>query len=287
MDPSFGVRFDAYLDLIERAIPRGALRFGAETTLSLLTPANVERLAGNGFAALLPGIESWASYHQKTGLRRLTASEKVAALAAKISGILERIPYVQVNLIFGLDGEDPREAFESTADFVARCPGAWPNLNLLTLFGDAAPAGRRIRASGRAIPVPFALLDQKTCLNARVDIPLPAFYRGIADLSERIFGVDATLRRIASSSQWTLRMIHVFRAFGSEERRRIRWYRQVAAWLETDRAFRAFFEGESCTLPNQLRRLASVRLGPFYNLLPDGALLPQSSESPAPRTSAP
>jgi hypothetical protein len=272
MDPSFGVRFDAYLELIERNVRPFTLRFGAETTLSLLTPANVERLARAGFAALLPGIESWASYHQKSGLRRLTGSEKVAALSGKISAILERIPYVQVNLIFGLDGEDPGEAFARTAEFVQRCPGAWPNLNLMTVFGDAAPAGRRIRASGRVLPVPFSLLDQKTCLNVSGELALPAFYRGLSDLSERIFGPQATLRRVASSSHWLPRVLHVFRAFGTEEKRRIRWYRELAGWLETDRAMRAFFEGETTKLPEQLRSLAAARIGPFYELLPKGEL---------------
>ena len=245
-----------------------------------MSPKNVDRLAQAGFAALLPGIESWSSYHQKSGLRRLTGSEKVATLSAKIGAILERIPYVQVNLVFGLDGEDMREAFEHTAEFVAQCPGAWPNLNLVTVFGDAAPLGRRMTASGRLLPVPFPLLDQKTCLNLSTDFSLPMFYRGLADLSERIFGLEATGRRIAASSRWLTRIIHVFRAFGAEERRRIRWYRQVAQWLETDRAFRAFFEGDTALVPEQLRQLAAARLGPFYDLLPDGALVSSEPRSP-------
>ena len=280
MDPSFGVRFDAYLELIERTVRPGTLRFGAETTLSLLSPRNVERLAQAGFAALLPGIESWSSYHQKSGLRRLTGRDKVAALSAKITAILERVAYVQANLVFGLDGEDVSEAFEHTAEFVARCPGAWPNLNLMTVFGDAAPLGRRMAASGRLLPVPFPLLDQKTCLNVRTDFSLPMFYRGLADLSERIFGLEATRRRVAASPRWLTRIIHVFRAFGAEERRRIRWYRQVAGWLESDRAFRSFFEGDTTLVPQQLRQLAAARLGPFYDLLPDGALVSSNPCSP-------
>jgi hypothetical protein len=280
MDPSFGVRFDAYLELIERTVRPGTLRFGAETTLSLLSSENVERLAQAGFAALLPGIESWSSYHQKSGLRRLAGREKVEALSAKITAILERVAYVQANLVFGLDGEDVSEAFEHTAEFVARCPGVWPNLNLMTVFGDAAPLGRRMSASGRLLPVPFPLLDQKTCLNVRTDFSLPMFYRGLADLSERIFGLEATRRRIAASPRWLTRIIHVFRAFGAEERRRIRWYREVAHWLETDRAFRAFFEGETALVPQQLRQLAAARVGPFYDLLPDDALVSSNPSSP-------
>jgi hypothetical protein len=268
MDPSFGVRFDAYLDVVERTVPRGALRFGAETTLSLLSPRNVDRLARAGFVALLPGIESWSSYNEKSGLRRLTGSEKVEALAEKVNAILARIPYVQVNLIFGLDGEGEEEPFERTEEFVRRCPGVWPNLNLLTVFGDAAPGGRKMKEDGRMLPVPFALLDQKTCLNVRTGVELSSFYRRLAGLSERLFGPAATLRRVASSPKWMARFLHAFRAFGAEERRRIRWYRALGRWLETDRSLRAFFEGDRSAAPAQLGRLASARMGEFHELLP-------------------
>jgi hypothetical protein len=272
MDPSFGVRFDAYLDVIERSVKPGKLRFGAETTFSLLSTRNVERLARAGFTALLPGIESWASYHQKSGLRRMTGSEKVAALASKLCEILARIAYVQVNLIFGLDGEGGAEPFELTEEFVRQCPGVWPNLNLLTVFGEAAPVGRAMKASGRVLPVPFPLLDQKTCLNVRADIDLAGFYRNLAQLSESIFGAEATLRRAAHSPRWLTRMVHVFRALGAEERRRIRWYRDLARSLDTDKAMREFFAGSTRTIPERLRHLARSRMGRFYALLPPAGL---------------
>jgi hypothetical protein len=272
MDPSFGVRFDAYLDVIERSVTPGKLRFGAETTFSLLSARNVERLARAGFTALLPGIESWASYHQKSGLRRMTGSEKVAALASKLCEILSRIAYVQVNLIFGLDGEWGAEPFELTEEFVRQCPGVWPNLNLLTVFGEAAPVGRAMRASGRVLPVPFPLLDQKTCLNVRVDADLAGFYRSLARLSESIFGPEATIRRAARSPKWLTRAVHVFRAFGAEERRRIRWYRDLARSLETDRAVREFFSGGTRAIPERLHELARSRMGPFFPLLPPAGL---------------
>jgi hypothetical protein len=128
--------------------------------------------------------------------------------------------------------------------------------------------------SGRLLPIPFSLLDQKTCLNVRTDIALGDFYRRLANLSERIFGPEATLRRLGRSPKWLTRLIHVFRAFGAEERRRIRWYHDMARWADGDRTFRDFFEGERTTLPDRLCELAIARMGPFYELLPAGGLGP-------------
>ena len=61
-DPNFGVRFDDYLDVIERAVPPGSIDFLAESSLSLLSQPHLERLKRNGFKALLPGIESWFDF---------------------------------------------------------------------------------------------------------------------------------------------------------------------------------------------------------------------------------
>ncbi|HEY6948588.1 MAG TPA: hypothetical protein VI297_07220, partial [Gemmatimonadales bacterium] len=57
-DPNFGVRFDDYMNAIEGAVPPGRMRHIAESSLSLLSEAHLQRLQRNGFQALLPGIES-------------------------------------------------------------------------------------------------------------------------------------------------------------------------------------------------------------------------------------
>jgi hypothetical protein len=43
----------------EEAIPPGRIQFAAESSLSLLSERNLERLQKNGVKALLPGVESW------------------------------------------------------------------------------------------------------------------------------------------------------------------------------------------------------------------------------------
>jgi hypothetical protein len=65
-DPNFGVRFDETLNAIEEAVPPGSIDFIAESSLSLLSGPHIERLARNGFKAMLPGIESWYELGNKS-----------------------------------------------------------------------------------------------------------------------------------------------------------------------------------------------------------------------------
>jgi hypothetical protein len=268
-DPNFGVRFDEILGTIERALEGQKLRFGAESTLSILTTERLARLQRAGFAAMLPGIESWFDYGAKLGLGRLRGQQKMEAVAQRINEVLSYIPYVQVNLIFGLDAEEDAEAFELTRDFVGRTPGAWPNFNLATAYGQASPLGEQLAAEGRILNVPFPLLDQKTCVNMIARRGSPAApYRALVRVAEVAWGGRLMLRRALAARDWTSRLINVLRARGTEQRRRMRWYRRMVTWLETDCTFRSFFDGDTARVPVQLREAALRRIAPFSELLP-------------------
>ncbi len=56
-DPNFGVRFNDYMTAIEDVVPKGRMRFIAESSLSLLSEPNLKRMQRNGFVGILPGIE--------------------------------------------------------------------------------------------------------------------------------------------------------------------------------------------------------------------------------------
>ena len=48
------------------------------------------------------------------------------ATAARINELAGFIPYVQVNLVLGLQADADHAALELTKEFVARAPAAWP-----------------------------------------------------------------------------------------------------------------------------------------------------------------
>ena len=125
-DPNFGVRFNDYLDAIERAVPSGRIDFLAESSLSLLSEPHLKRLQHNGFKALLPGIESWFDVGNKSKTGGLRGMDKVRQVAEHVNLILSYIPYVQTNFVLGLDADEGEEPFELTKRFLDLTPGAFP-----------------------------------------------------------------------------------------------------------------------------------------------------------------
>jgi hypothetical protein len=146
---------------IEEAVPAGSIDFIAESTLSLLSEPNLRRLRQNGFKAMLPGIESWYSYGNKSKMGRSTGLEKVIQASKHINMILEYIPYVQVNFVLGLDVDQGSEPFELTKQFLDRSPGAFPGFSLFTAFGRAAPLNLELQRDGRVLPFPVPLSRQQ------------------------------------------------------------------------------------------------------------------------------
>jgi hypothetical protein len=266
-DPTFGVRFDATLSAIERGRGSAHIRFGAETSLSLLTGDRPERLARANFVAMLPGIEQWGQPDPKVGFGNACGRDKLELAVSRVTELLRWVPYVQVNFIFGLDWEQQSD-YDLTAEFVKRVPGAWPNFNVITAYGEASPLSTSLLSSGRQLPVPYSLLDQKTCPNIRMPgDALQVMLARLLALAEMTFGVRHTLRRIGTG-RLGVRLINLLRARGHDQRQRLAWYRQLHAALTTDADIRAFFAGVTPRLPALLRRLARDRTAAFRPLLP-------------------
>lgn len=265
-DPNFGVRFDELLTAIERGLDGMPGRFLAESSLSLLSDDRVERLARAGFVGLLPGIENWTDYGAKMGLTRVSAEGRMHAAATRFSEMTRLIPFIQVNFVFGVDPESEHENAALTREFLRRVPGAWPNINLIQAWGHLSPLSRSLAIEGRLLNVPFPLTDQKVCCNVVTDAR-PAL-EAIISILEAVITPSAVTRRFGANRGWQARFVNLLRGAGGDQRRRIRWYRDMLSWLEHDPAFRSFFDGTSEVVPAQLRASALGRLGPFADLLP-------------------
>ncbi len=269
MDPTFGIQFDPLLAAIERGARGRPLRFGAETTLSLLTRDRLAALARAGCEVLMPGIESWGGYEAKLGRAARQGRERVRHVAARIEEILSFVPYVQVNFVLGLDGTSEPETFELTSEFLRLVPGVWPSLNLVTAWGVQSPLSVRLHEEGRILPVPLPLLDQKSCSNVRRSSGShEGLYRSVLQIEDEAFGLGASARRVAAGRGWGTRIVNALRARGSEMRRRRRWHRMLVDGLASDGAMRAFFDGERVPIPKPLRERALLRTGPFVSMLP-------------------
>ena len=272
-DPNFGVRFDDYMTTIEEAVPAGSIDFIAESSLSLLSEANLRRLAKNGFKGMLPGIESWYACGNKSKTGRSTGQDKVDQVADHINMILAHIPYVQANFVMGLDVDEGAEPFALTKRFLDRAPGAFPGFSLFSAFGRAAPLNLELQRAGRVLPFPFHFLNNNGAMNVRpLNYGWPEFYDRLVDLTGYAFSWEKIYRRLRANRTAIPRWLNVLRAVSSEGFGRVHYHTTIRRRLDEDRSLRAFFEGESTTLPGFYEEKIRRDLGPLWDALPPGAL---------------
>ena len=269
-DPNFGVRFDDYLGAIEEAAPPGTMRHIAEMSLSLLTDDNLARLRRNGFVGMLPGIESWYDYGNKSKATRVSGMAKVRQVADHVNRILAHIPVVQTNFILGLDCDAGDEPFELTKAFIDRTPGAYPAFSLFTCYGRASPLNLELQRAGRVNAMAFHFLDSNHGMNIRpLNYSWPDFYDRVADVTRHALGARGTWRRLLANRPGAAGLFNLFRGATTG---RPRYQAEMARMLRGNSDLRAYFEGESAVMPDFFRARIKRDLGPLWEALPAGAL---------------
>ncbi len=286
-DPNFGVRFDDYLDIIESTVPPGKMAFGAESSLSLLSEANLKRLKKNNFIVMLPGIESWFDFNGKSKQNKNYGLDKVKSVAEQVNLVSQYVPYVQVNFIFGLDADLGPEPFELTKTFVDLAPGVYPNLAMITSFGNSAPLSVQYQSEGRVLDIPFPFLDGNSGLNVRPkNYSLVEFYDRMIDLSAYTLSPKNIWRRFRTNKHPLPRWMNLLRALFSMKGVGGN-YAEIRHHLATDSEFQAFYSGESMKPPSYYHEKIQKNLGLFYDKLPQRTLdyLKHGESSPNPRIS--
>jgi len=272
-DPNFGVRFDDYMETIEKAIPSNSIDFIAESSLSLLSQPHLKRLKNNGFKALLPGIESWYDMGNKSKTGNKQGIEKLAHVSEHVNMILRHVPYVQTNFVLGLDCDQGPEPFELTKKFVDNAPAAFPAYPLLTAFGQAAPINLEYQRENRVLAFPFHFLNNNHAMNVRPkNYSWPQFYDHVIDLAEHSFSWRSIINRFRTATSRIPRWLNFARAISSEGFGRLKFYRQVRSLLDKDRPFRDYFEGETAVLPQFYINIIKRDLGGLWEWLPEGAI---------------
>ncbi len=269
-DPNFGVRFDEYMTAIENAVAPGRVNFVAESSLSLLSEPNLKRMRDNGFLGMLPGIESWYEFGNKSKATRATGEAKVRQISDHINMVLDYIPFVQTNFVLGLDCDEGAEPFELTKKFIDLTPGAFPAFSLFSCYGRAAPMNLGLQGAGRVLPFPFQFLDSNRAMNVRpANYGWKEFYDLAVDVTRYALSPRRMLRRFHANRGVTTKVLNSTRAASSSK---VRYQSRVGELFATDAAVRRYFEGESRKLPEFYRAQVESTLGPLWQALPPGAL---------------
>lgn len=273
-DPNFGIRFDDNMEAIASAAPPKSFRFIAESSLSVLTENHLAVLQRNGFAALLPGIESWYDLGNKSRSLHISGAEKVNRISDHVNTLLDHVPYVQTNFVLGLDSDYGAEPFELTKRFIDQSPNAFPGFSLLTAFGEAAPLNLEYQKAGRVLPFPFHFLNNHLAMNIKPqNYEWVDFYDKVIDLTKYAFTGKALYRRFFRTRGFTGKWMNLMRAVSSEGWGRLKFYRQVRHNLVHDRNFRKYFEGETQQLPEFYSNIIKNDLGIWKQWLPEKALV--------------
>ena len=272
-DPSFGVRFNDFMNAIEEAVPPGSINFIAESSLSILSEPHLKRLKRNGFVGILPGVESWYDLGNKSKTGQMKGIDKVRQVSEHVNMILRYLPYVHTNFILGLDVDEGPEPFELTKRFVDITPGTFLAFSLLTAFGQAAPLNLELQRAGRILPFPFHFLNNNHAMNVKPKhYSWPEFYDHLIDLTKHTFSWSAILNRFKANRGTIARSMNVLRAVSSEGFGRIKYHTELRRRLDTDRQVRRYFEGETTELPQFYVDQVRKDLGTLWEWLPHGAL---------------
>jgi hypothetical protein len=270
-DPNFGVRFNDYMTAIEDVVPRGRMRFIAESSLSLLSEPNLQRMQRNGFIGILPGIESWYDLGNKSKTGKSTGMDKVRQVAAHVNTILRYIPTVQTNFVLGLDCDSGAEPFELTKRFIDLAPGAYPAFSLLTCYGAAAPLNLEFQRAGRVLPFPHHFLDSNHAMNVRpLNYDWAEFYDLAEDLTRYAHSPAQRWRRLGANRGLATKAMNYMRSTSSG---RAEYQAKIRRMLTNDPAVRAFFDGESTALPDFYRARMRRQMGSLWEALPEGAMM--------------
>lgn len=203
----------------------------------------------------------------------ISSSIQIAGLSIRKNMILEYIPYLQTNFVLGLDSDAGEEPFELTKRFVDASPGAFPGYSILTAFGEAAPLNLEYQKEGRVLPFPFHFLNNHLAMNVRLkNYDWVDFYDKVIDLTSYTFSRRAIYRRQKAASNFTVKWMNVMRAVSSEGYGRIRFFKKIRKMLVQDKAFKAYFDGETTELHEFYINIIKKDLGIWWNWLPEGAI---------------
>ena len=221
-------------------------------------------------------------------LRRLRGRSRVSprppAARARLEAVVEQlrrsphVPGIQANYIFGLDTDAGAEPAELLKEIMTRTPFVWSVVELPMPFGGT-PLYERLLGGGRILEeMPFHFYYKPYLTSGRALRPRRVLPPPDRDLGpRRVAGAHCPPARenarLDPHSAW---YAHVSRILPAAAR----LPGKLLRLLETDRAFRAFHDGESEVLPEYYRRTIRRELGDYVSLLTDKDLRPVRTVAP-------
>jgi hypothetical protein len=270
-DPNFGVRFDEVTAIIEES--GTSLMHGGESSLSLLSEEHLKAMQRNHWVVQVPGIESWNGFGEKGATGGASGREKVRRVADHVNLIMSYVPYVQANLVTGLDQDQGEEPFELTKAFLDLAPGVFPGFSMITDFHNA-PFSAQLAAEGRGLSVPYPMLDNTSALNVRLKhYGLTEFLDRQIELQRYSWSARSIYRRLRANRGPYVKAVNLGRAFTEGGWRRS-VFESLRRLVADDPSFQRHYDGAQAEAPQYFFDEIKRMLGDWAKWLPSELATP-------------
>ena len=265
-DPNFAVRFDETMAVFAQIPPGQHNPYIVESSLTNLRLPRLQRLRDTNCAVMAPGIESWAAYSNKAGVGQTINKPKVEQVVAHFRVLVDYVPYVGANFIFGLDHDQGDEPFELTKEFIVKTPFVWPSLNTPIPYGGT-PLYDQLAGEDRilkSLPFSFYNLPYLPIILKHYD-PI-TYMQKMVELYTLVGSPRMLAQRWGSIPALLGKSVHTLRT--GLARHRLGIFKTLLHRLQTDRQVLAFHTGQTEVLPDFYAHLYHRHLGQYADLMP-------------------
>jgi len=265
-DPNFGVKFDQVMTIIEQ-IPHPKERwFLTEGSLNSLTKERLKRMKEAGCLCVIPGIESWNAYSNKTGCRNYeSAGDKLNKIIEHFELIHEYIPIIQANLMFGLDTDSGEDPVLLNKEFITKTPYVSHSLNIPAPFGETPMFKRYLRQNRILKSLPYTFYCKPYLATTIKNYHPIDFYEKLIDIFSHMTSLQVQVPALRSTKSWIFKGYHPIRNISL--RRMIHTMKQILNLLKSDKNFRNFHEEKTDKLPEYYHQRYESILGPYKELV--------------------
>jgi hypothetical protein len=271
-DPNFAVRFDETMSVIESLPEPLRPEYMMESSLSILKPERLPRLRATRCIYVAPGIESWTAYSNKSGATGTDGRTKLNRVVGHLRQVLEYVPGVQANFIFGGDEDFGDEPVDISLEFIEEFPEVWPTINIPTPFGGTPLYDAWYRSDRILTRMPFSFYYNPWLAITVANYSPLEFYTQLIRLHSALSRWQMLTRRLTTRVRPVIRFVDALRT--ADAWREISVMRSIRNHLENDTEFRAFHEGRRVPLPRFYREVYRRRLGRYSELVREPLISP-------------
>lgn len=265
-DPNFGVRFDETMAVFEQIPPQMRNPYLVESSLKLLNPARLKRLRDTNCLGMAPGIESWNGYSNKAGVGKATGREKLERVVEQLQELRTYIPFLQANLILGLDVDSGDEPFALTQEYLDRTPFVWPQIHMPMAFGGTPLFDTLLREDRIHARLPFTFYCQPYLTVKLRNYETLDYLQRMSAIFARAASNKTLWNRWRMSRNAVIAAANYLRTL--DLRHEVAELQNKAHHLARDAQMRAFHAGESEELPAFYAHAYRKQLGPYAELMP-------------------